>query len=125
MIRDPDPDLDFQSIPDPGSRIQGSKRHRIQGPRSRIRIRSTVIDRVKRSQNKDRQMKKMFSIQKLETMYIKKLVLIKLYRCKHAGPITQSYFFVFSIAIVTVEELSAIFRPGLNKDFFLVFGIFL
>ncbi len=27
--RIPDPDADFQPIPDPGSRIQGSKRHRI------------------------------------------------------------------------------------------------
>jgi hypothetical protein len=31
-IRIPDPDPDFLTIPDPGSRIQGSKKHRIPDP---------------------------------------------------------------------------------------------
>jgi hypothetical protein len=66
-IRIPDPDLDFLPIPDPGSRGQSNK----------TRVRYIVIDRVKRSRNKDRQMTKMFSIQKLETMHIKKIVLRK------------------------------------------------
>jgi hypothetical protein len=89
MIRDVHPGSRIQilifypsRIPDPG----------VKAPDPGSLIRYTVIDRVKRSRNKDRQMKKMFSIQELETMHIKKLVLIKIYRWKHAGPITQSFF---------------------------------
>jgi hypothetical protein len=103
MIRDVHPGsgsririLIFLPIPDPGSRGQSNG----------SRVRYTVIDRVKRSRKKDRQMKKVFSIQKLETMHIKKLVLIKFtgeHAQRKAGPITQ-VFFVISIAFVTVEE---------------------
>ncbi len=39
----PDPDADFLPIPDPRSQIQGSKRHRIPDPISRIRIRNTAL----------------------------------------------------------------------------------
>jgi hypothetical protein len=64
-------------------------------------------------------MKNMFSIQKLETMHIKKLVLTNLQVEACWAPYPE----LFSIAFVTVEELLAMFRPGLNKDF-LVFCIF-
>ncbi len=42
-IRDPRSGIRKKPIPDPGSRIQGSKRHQIPDPRSRIRIRNTGI----------------------------------------------------------------------------------
>jgi hypothetical protein len=94
----------------PGYRISqtGAKRHRIQGPRSRIWIRNTVIDRVKRSQNKDRQMQKMFSIQNT-----RQNLQVNIHNENVQGPYTRGIF-VFPYF---VEELSAIFRPGLNEKY--------
>ncbi len=40
-IWDPGSEIRKKPIPDPGSRIQGSKRHRIPDPGSLIRIRNT------------------------------------------------------------------------------------
>jgi hypothetical protein len=92
----PDPDLDFypSRIPDPGSRIQGSKRQRIPGPGSRIWIRNTVIDRGKRY---CRQMKKMFSIQKHE----EKLTGEEHAQRKRVGPINQRYIFILCGRIIS------------------------